>query len=175
MKAIRLTAWEEPARVVDVPVPEPGPGQVLVRVAGAGLCHSDLHLMRWPAGTLPYELPFTLGHEVAGTVAALGPGAEGLDHGEPVLVYGPWGCGACHACSVGAEHLCERPPQGRGAGLGRDGGLAEYMVVPSPRLTVPLDGVDPVAAAPLADAALTPYHALRRALHLLGPGTTAVV
>lgn len=175
MNAIRLTAWEEPARVVDVPVPEPGPGQVLVRVAGAGLCHSDLHLMQWPAGSLPYELPFTLGHEVAGTVAALGPGADGLEPGEPVLVYGPWGCGGCRWCSVGAEHLCERAPKARGAGLGRDGGLAEYMIVPSPRLTVRLDGLDPVAAAPLADAGLTPYHAVRRALGLLGPGTSAIV
>ena len=175
MKAIRLTAWESPARVMDVAVPEPGPGEVLVRVAGAGLCHSDLHLMHWPAGSLPYELPFTLGHEVAGTVAALGSGADGLEPGEPVLVYGPWGCGGCRACSVGAEHLCERAPSGRGAGLGRDGGLAEYMVVPSPRLTVPLDGLDPVAAAPLADAGLTPYHAVRRALGLLRPGTSAIV
>jgi propanol-preferring alcohol dehydrogenase len=148
---------------------------VLVRVAGAGLCHSDLHLMHWPAGSLPYELPFTLGHEVAGSVAALGPGADGLEPGESVLVYGPWGCGGCRACSVGAEHLCERARSGRGAGLGRDGGLAEYMVVPSPRLTVPLDGLDPVAAAPLADAGLTPYHAVRRALGLLSPGTSAIV
>src|SRR5688572_24263219 len=88
MQAIRLTAWERPARLVEVPVPEPGPGEVLVRVAGAGLCHSDLHLMHWRAGALPYELPFTLGHEIAGTVAALGPGAEGLEPGEPVLVTG---------------------------------------------------------------------------------------
>ena len=175
MKAIRLTDWEQPARVVDVPVPEPGPGEVLVRVAAAGLCHSDLHLMHWPAGALPYELPFTLGHEVSGTVAALGAGADGLEPGESVLVYGPWGCGRCRACSIGAEHLCERAPSGRGAGLGRDGGLAEYMVVPSPRLTVPLGGLDPVAAAPLADAGLTPYHAIRRALGLLGPGTSAIV
>lgn len=175
MKAIRLTDWESPARVVDVPVPEPGPGEVLVRVAGAGLCHSDLHLMHWPAGSLPYELPFTLGHEVSGSVAALGPGVDGLELGESILVYGPWGCGGCRACSIGAEHLCERARSGRGAGLGRDGGLAEYMVVPSPRLTVPLNGLDPVAAAPLADAGLTPYHAIRRALELLGPGTSAIV
>jgi alcohol dehydrogenase, propanol-preferring len=175
MQAVRLTAWERPARLVEVPVPEPGPGEVLVRVAGAGLCHSDLHLMHWRAGALPYELPFTLGHEVAGTVAALGPGAEGLEPGEPVLVYGPWGCGRCRSCSVGAEHLCERPPTARGAGLGRDGGLADYVVVPSPRLTVPLDGLDPVAAAPLADAGLTPYHAIRRALDMLRPGTSAIV
>ena len=175
MEAIQLTAWERPAALVDVPTPEPGPGEVLVRVAGAGLCHSDLHLMHWPAGSLPYELPFTLGHEVAGTVAALGAGADGLEVGEPVLVYGPWGCGRCRACSIGAEHVCEGDVMARGAGLGRDGGLAEYMVVPSPRLTVPLNGLDPVAAAPLADAALTPYHAIRRALHLLRPGTSAVV
>ena len=175
MKAIRLTAWEQPAQLVDVPVPEPGPGEVLVRVAGAGLCHSDLHLMHWPAGSLPYELPFTLGHEVAGTVASLGPGADRVEPGEPVLVYGPWGCGRCPACSVGAEHLCEGTRHGRGAGLGCDGGLAEYVVVPSPRLTVPLDGLDPVVAAPLADAGLTPYHAVRRALDLLGPGTSAIV
>src|SRR5215216_2982593 len=123
VQAIRLTDWEQPARLVEIPVPEPGPGEVLVRVAGAGLCHSDLHLMGWRAGALPYELPFTLGHEIAGIVAALGPGAEGRELGEPVLVYGPWGCGACRACSVGAEHLCERPQAGRGAGLGRDGGL----------------------------------------------------
>src|SRR5918999_1509405 len=148
MRAIRLTEWEQPAELVSVVEPEPGPGEVLLRVAGAGLCHSDLHLMHWPAGALPYELPFTLGHEVAGTVAALGPGADGLEVGEPVLVYGPWGCGRCRACSVGAEHLCEVGGTGRGAGLGLDGGLAEYMVVPSPRLTVPLDGLDPVAAAP---------------------------
>jgi alcohol dehydrogenase, propanol-preferring len=175
MKAIRLTAWERPAELVDIQTPEPGPGEVLVRVGGAGLCHSDLHLMHWEAGALPYTLPFTLGHEVAGTVAALGPGADGIEPGEPVLVYGPWGCGRCAACSVGAEHLCEGERQGRGAGLGRDGGLAEYMVVPSPRLTVPLDGLDPVAAAPLADAALTPYHAISRGLDLLGPGASAVV
>jgi propanol-preferring alcohol dehydrogenase len=175
MKAIRLTAWESPAQLVDVPTPEPGPGEVLVRVVGAGLCHSDLHLMHWPAGALPYELPFTLGHEIAGVVAGLGPGADGPEIGEPVLVYGPWGCGRCRPCSVGAEHLCEGERAGRGAGLGRDGGLAEYVVVPSPRLTVPLDGLDPVAAAPLADAGLTPYHAIVRALHVLTPGTSAVV
>jgi propanol-preferring alcohol dehydrogenase len=164
MQAIRLTAWERPAELVDVPVPEPGPGEVLLRVAGAGLCHSDLHLMHWPAGALPYDLPFTLGHEVAGVVAALGAGADGPEPGTPVLVYGPWGCGRCPACSVGAEMLCSGERRGRGAGLGRDGGLAEYVVVPSPRLTLPLDGLDPVAAAPLADAGLTPYHAIRRAL-----------
>ena len=177
MQAIQLVAWEHAAEVRDVPEPVAGPGEVLLRVAGAGLCHSDLHLMHWPAGTLPYELPFTLGHEVAGTVAALGDGTDGIDVGESVLVYGPWGCGRCPRCSLGEEHLCERRSgrRGSGCGLGRDGGLAEYVVLPSARLAVPIGDLDPVAAAPLADAGLTPYHAVKRALRDLRPGSTAVV
>jgi propanol-preferring alcohol dehydrogenase len=177
MRAVQLVAWERPAEVRDVPKPVPGPGAVLLRVTGAGLCHSDLHLMHWPAGTMDYELPFTLGHEVAGEVVALGDGADGIDVGESVLVYGPWGCGRCARCSLGEEHLCERRGvrPGAGCGLGRDGGLAEYVVLPSPRLSVPIGDLDPVAAAPLADAALTPYHAIKRALRDLRPGSSAVV
>jgi propanol-preferring alcohol dehydrogenase len=176
MRAVQLTDWQRPAVVRMVPRPRPAPGQVLLEVRAAGLCHSDLHLMRWPAGTVPYELPFTLGHEVAGRVAALGRGAEGVDVGDSVIVYGPWGCGCCARCSLGEEHLCEAHGlRGRGSGLGRDGGLADYMIVPSPRLMVPLGDLDPVAAAPLADAALTPYHAIRRALPRLRAGAGAVV
>ena len=177
MQAVQLVAWERSAEVREVPEPVPGPGEVLLRVTGAGLCHSDLHLMHWPAGTLPYELPFTLGHEVAGTVAALGDGTDGIDLGESVLVYGPWGCGRCPRCSRGEEHLCERRDlrRGSGCGLGRDGGLAEFVVLPSARLSVPIGDLDPVAAAPLADAGLTPYHAVKRALRDLRPGSTAVV
>jgi propanol-preferring alcohol dehydrogenase len=175
MRAVQLVAWEQPAVLREVRKPEPGPGEVLLEVRAAGLCHSDLHVMEWPAGTLPYELPFTLGHEVAGVVAAVGPGTIGVEVGESMLVYGPWGCGCCPHCSRGEEHLCGRR-QGRagGCGLGRDGGLADYLVVPSARLLVPLGELDPVRAAPLADAALTPYHAIRRALPL-SPGATAVV
>jgi propanol-preferring alcohol dehydrogenase len=176
MQAVQLTHWQRPAVVRRVPRPQPGPGQVLLEVRAAGLCHSDLHLMHWPAGTLPYELPFTLGHEVAGNVAGLGPGAEGVDVGDSVIVYGPWGCGRCAHCSLGEEHLCgARGRRGSGSGLGRDGGLADYMIVPSPRLTVALGDLDPVAAAPLADAALTPYHAIRRALPSLREGGVALV
>lgn len=179
MTAVRLTGWQKPPEVTRVPVPEPGPGEALLKVAGAGVCHSDLHVMDWPAGTMPYDLPFTLGHETSGWVHALGPGTQntGLREGDAVLVYGPWGCGVCPACARGAENYCHRAAELRaaGGGLGLDGGMAEYMLVPSARLLVPLGDLDPRTAAPLTDAALTPYHAIKRSLHKLVPGTAAVV
>ena len=173
MNAVRLIAWQSEPELRDVPVPEAGPGEVLVKVEAVGLCHSDLHVMDWPEGTLPFGLPFTLGHEVAGTVAALGPGARGVGEGDAVLVYGPWGCGVCGACARGAENVCEH--RRGGCGLGFDGGLADYVLVPSPRLLVKRGDLDAVHAAPLTDAALTPYHALKRELWRLHPGTSVVV
>jgi len=70
-------AWQMPPQISELPVPKPGPGQILIKVAGAGVCHSDLHIMDWPARTLPYRLPFTLGHEDAGWVEAVGRGVSG--------------------------------------------------------------------------------------------------
>ena len=177
MNAYQLTAWQSQPELREVPVPEPGPGEVLIKVGGAGACHSDLHLMEWPPGTMGFEPPFTLGHENAGWVEALGAGVEGLEIGEAVAVYGPWGCGRCRACRLSAENYCERQAEigAFGGGLGRDGGMAEYMLVPHSRLLLPLGDLDPREAAPLSDAALTPYHAIKRSLHLLVPGSTAVV
>jgi propanol-preferring alcohol dehydrogenase len=177
MKAVQLTGWESPPEINDVPVPEPGPGEVLLRVAAAGLCHSDLHLMEWPDGVLPYDLPFTLGHENAGHVAGVGSAVTGLAEGDAVIVYGPWGCGSCWRCAQGMENICERVEERRahGGGLGRDGGLAEYLVVPSDRLLIPIGDLDPVTAAPLTDAGLTPYHAIKHSLPHLVPGSTAIV
>jgi Zn-dependent alcohol dehydrogenases len=177
MKAYRLTAWQSPPEMQEVPVPEPGPGEVLVKVGGAGACHSDLHLMEWPEGQLDFDLPFTLGHENAGWIEALGAGVEGLAEGEAVAVYGPWGCGRCRSCRLSAENYCERQTEigAFGGGLGLDGGMAEYMLVPHSRLLLPLGDLDPRDAAPLSDAALTPYHAVKRSLGLLAPGSTAVV
>ncbi|HEX2316911.1 MAG TPA: NAD(P)-dependent alcohol dehydrogenase [Thermomonospora sp.] len=177
MKAVRLTRWQAEPELLDVPVPEPGPGQVLLKVAGAGACHSDLHVMEWPEGALPYPLPFTLGHENAGWVERTGPGVAGFEKGDPVIVYGPWGCGSCRRCAQGAENYCRRAADlgVAGGGLGRDGGMAEYMLVPSARWLVPLGDLDPVTAAPLADAGLTPYHAIKRSIPKLVPGAAAVV
>jgi alcohol dehydrogenase, propanol-preferring len=178
MKALQLTGWKQDGELVEVGVPEPGPGEVLIRVGGAGACHSDLHLMHdFEPGMMPWSIPFTLGHENAGWVEALGSGVKRLEVGEPVAVYGPWGCGRCRRCSLGMENYCERPDLVGAAagGLGADGGMAPYMLVPSARHLRPIGDLDPADAAPLTDAGLTPYHAVKRALPLLVPGSSAVV
>ena len=181
MRALRLLEWKSEPVLQELAEPEPGPGQVVVRIGGAGACHSDLHLMdEFEAGLLPWGPPFTLGHENAGWVHALGPGVQGLEVGQPVAVYGPWGCGVCDRCRLGIETYCENPAEapvpGGGGGLGLDGGMADLMLVPSARHVVPLpDGLEPAQAAPLTDAGLTPYHAVRRSLGKLTPGATAVV
>ena len=174
MKALRLVEAQKPPQLSDIPVPEPGAGEVLVKVGGAGACHSDLHLMEAPANP-ERRLPMTLGHENAGWVHKLGPGATGYAIGDPVLVYGPWGCGYCLNCRMGMENYCENAAKSRPGGLGRDGGMAEYFLVPSTRFLIPIGDLDPRDAAPLSDAALTSYHAVKRSLHLLGAGSTAVV
>lgn len=177
MKALRLTRWGNPAELREIAIPEPGPGQVLLEIAGAGACHSDLHLMDWPEGKLPWKLPFTLGHENAGWVEQVGAGVATVRKGDAVLVYGPWGCGSCRPCRLGRENYCEHAAElgAAGGGLGLDGGMAEYMLVPSARFLVPLGELDPVQAASLTDAALTPYHAIAKSRDRLPPGATAVV
>ncbi|MGK5557751.1 NAD(P)-dependent alcohol dehydrogenase [Actinomadura kijaniata] len=175
MRAVQYRRIGGAPEVVEVPEPEPGPGQVLLKVTAAGVCHSDIAVMNWPR--VPFPLPLTLGHEGAGTVAALGDGVTGLAVGEPVAVYGPWGCGTCARCARGEENHCQRaaalgihPP-----GLGAPGAIAEYLLVDDPRHLVPLGGLDPVTSVPLTDAGLTPYHAIKRALPVLVPGSAAVV
>src|SRR5690625_1142843 len=173
MKAVRYTTPGQP-EIVDLPKPEPQAEQVLLKIAGAGVCHSDLHVLD---GEVGIPGPFTLGHENAGWIAGLGSGVTGWKEGDAVAVYGPWGCGACRTCQTSSENYCENHASipALGGGLGTDGGMAEYMLVPSSRLLVPLGDLDPVAAAPLSDAALTPYHAIKRALPLLTPDATVLV
>jgi len=178
MRALQLVSWKQPPELREVAEPEPGPGAVVIKVAGAGACHSDLHLMHdFDAGLLPWGPPFTLGHENSGWVDALGAGVTRFEIGQPVLVYGPWGCGHCERCRLGMENYCEHQAAvgAAGGGLGLDGGMAPKMLVPSARHLVPLGDLDPVDAAPLSDAGLTPYHAVKRSLSLLGPDSVAVV
>jgi alcohol dehydrogenase, propanol-preferring len=177
MKALQYVAIGQPPQLVDIEKPKPGPGQVLLKVTAAGACHSDEFIMSLPEDKYVYGMPLTLGHEGAGIVDELGEGATGVTVGDSVAVYGPWGCGFCHNCSQGKENYCVNaaslnimPP-----GLGAPGAMAEYMIVNSPRHLVPLHDLDPVKNVSLTDAGLTPYHAIKSALGVLGAGTTAVV
>ncbi len=180
MRAVMFRDFKTFPTIENIDVPEPGPGEVLLKVAGAGACHSDVAIFHEfdadPNNGLMTP-PFVLGHETAGWIEALGPGVRGLEVGAPYLVYGPIGCGHCKACSRGQDTYCENPGEVGylATGLGRNGGMAEYMTVPVRNL-VPLGDADPVAAAPLADAGLTPYHAIKMALpRLAGGGKHALV
>jgi propanol-preferring alcohol dehydrogenase len=171
MLAFRLTAPHR-TELATVPRPEPGPGEVLLRVGAAGVCHSDLHILDAP-DALGMPLPLTLGHENAGWIEALGPGVSGLERGEAVAVYGIVGCGTCVACLAGRDNECRRIAPG-GIGLSRDGGMAEYVVVPA-RQVLPIGDLDVAIAAPLTDAGLTPYHAIALTRRGLRAGSTCVV
>lgn len=177
MKALQYTAIGKPPEVVDIEQPSPASGQVLLRVAAAGVCHSDAFIMSLPEDQYTYGLPLTLGHEGVGVVHELGAGVTGVKVGQLVAVYGPRGCGHCVPCSRGEENYCLNavaegitPP-----GLGSPGAMAEYLLIEDDRHLVPIDGLDPVDAVSLTDAGLTPYHAIKGELDLLRPGSTAVV
>ncbi len=174
MRALQLTG-PGVLELREVPVPEIGPGELLLRVGAAGICHSDLHVLH-----LPFRLraePLTLGHEVAGTIEAVGEAVEGRSAGERGVVYLCWSCGRCRECASGNENVCLAA--GRTAmppcpGLGPDGGMAEYLRMPADAF-VPIGELDFRQAAPLADAALTSYHAIRGTREHLRPGSVAVV
>ncbi len=177
MKAFQLHEWGSEPRFSEVDVPKPGPGEILIRIAGVGVCSSDLHYaFDWSPESMPHlsawELPLTLGHENGGWIEG---GDTAIGVGTPVVVNCLWHCGNCYFCRLGETNYCEvAGPRGKSGGLGRDGGMAEYMVAPE-RCVVPLSLLDPADAAPFTDAGLTSYHAVKLVLPVLSPGTTAVV
>ncbi len=166
MRAVRITAWQAPPTLEELPKPAPRDREVLVRVGAAGLCSSDLHVMSTAEGILDYALPMTLGHEVAGVVESVGSQADQDLIGATVVVYGIASCGHCKNCRRGRDNYCVEFGFGEsglrpvGVGLGRNGGLADYVLLPDERNAVRADGLDPVVLAPLADAGLTAYHAV---------------
>jgi alcohol dehydrogenase, propanol-preferring len=176
MLAVRTHAVGEPLRVEELPIPEPSAGAVRIKVAGCGVCHTDLHIAR--TDRLRAVRPLVLGHEIGGWVDAVGPDAAKplrrarLHPGDPVLVFGGWGCGACRECSLGEQQRCL---QGESPGFQRDGGYAEYVLVPDVRYLVPIPGLDPAEAAPLADAGVTPFRAVTRAADWLVPGARVLL
>lgn len=174
MRAVRLFGHKD-VRIVEIDKPEPRDGEILIKIAAAGVCHSDLHLI--DHDTLGKVEPFTLGHENAGWIEELGSGATGFKKGDPVAVYGPWGCGHCIPCQKSMENYCDHTYEHKflGGGLGFNGGMADYMIVPSSRLLVPLGNLDPKKVAPLTDAGLTPYHAIKRSASKITPSSIVLV
>jgi propanol-preferring alcohol dehydrogenase len=171
VRAYRLNDWQQPG-FADVPRPEAGPGEVLVRVGGVGLCHSDVLFLDAAPGLLPYDVPFTLGHEIAGWVDRLGAGVDDLATGDAVAVTCMSPCGVCRFCVRGADNYCVDNWRGRGFGV--DGGLASHIAVRRREL-VPLGSLDPTRVAPLTDAGATSYHAVQRVRPKLHDDSTAVV
>ena len=179
MRALQLVEWKHPPEFREVPEPEPGPGEVVLRIAGSGACHSDLHLMHdFEAGLLPWGPPFTLGHENAGWVDA----ARSRGHGARDRRAGVGARAVGVRCLLALSRWAwrttarTRPRSARpAAGSGSMGGWRRRCSSRTPRHLVPLGDLDPIDAAPLSDAGLTPYHAIKRSLHLLGPGSVAVV
>ncbi|HLZ36794.1 MAG TPA: NAD(P)-dependent alcohol dehydrogenase [Mycobacteriales bacterium] len=174
MKAVRLHRYEQRPVVEDVPDPAlAGPYDVLVEIGGAGLCRTDLHIVegQW-AERSGVRLPYTLGHENAGWVREVGSAVEHVRVGDTVILHPLITCGFCRACRAGDDMHCERSAF---PGIDTDGGMAE-LIRTSARALVPLaPGTQPSEVAALADAGLTAYHAVRKAVPLLFPGSTCVV
>jgi NAD+-dependent secondary alcohol dehydrogenase Adh1 len=175
MRAVRVHRYHEDPSIDDVGEPKlQGPLDVIVRIGGAGVCRTDLHILegQWDALQRP-QLPYVIGHENAGWVAEVGEGVTNVAVGDTVILHPQPSDGLCLPCRRGDDMHCENPffP-----GLdGHDGGMAEYMRTTA-RACVKLDpSTEPAEVAALADAGITAYHAVRKAVPLLHPGTTAVV
>lgn len=134
-------------RITEMPTPIPGPGQVLIKVKGSGVCATDVKILG--GSGLPKELPTILGHEVAGTIDALGEGVSGLEINQRVAVYPIAACGECFFCNRGRHSLCLKP---YGLGHGADGGFAEYVIIPEQ--IVKLNGILDIDDMPFDIAAM---------------------
>jgi len=174
MKAVRVHSYHQKVVVEEVPEPSiTGPLDVIVKVGGAGVCRTDLHILegQWEAAMGP-ALPYILGHENAGWVHEIGSGVTNVAVGDTVILHPTPTCGLCRACRAGQDMHCTNSTF---PGLGVDGGMAELLLT-SARACVKLDSATrPQDVAALADAGITAYHAVRKAIPLLYPGTTCVV
>ena len=175
MKAVRLQEYNQQPVIDEVPEPQiSGPLDVIVKIGGAGVCRTDLHIIlgQW-AERMQTELPYTLGHENAGWVHEVGPGVTNVQVGDTVILHPAPSCGLCRPCRAGEDMHCENSAF---PGLAnRDGGMAEYLLTTA-RACVKLDPqTRPQDVAALADAGITAYHAVRKAIPLLYPGTSCVV
>jgi len=170
MRSWKVFEASEVLRQVEEANPQPMGREVVVSVSHCGLCHSDLTLWKGvfdmgdkkvSIDSIGMKHPLTLGHEILGTVTAIGPDVTGVEIGDVRLVY-PWlGCGECEACRAGQENLCM---QGRPLGMRRPGGFGSHVVVPHSRYLIDIGGLDPALAATYACSGLTAYSAIRKAM-----------
>jgi NAD+-dependent secondary alcohol dehydrogenase Adh1 len=174
MKAVRLHGYHQQPVVEEVAEPTiASPLDVIVKIGGAGVCRTDLHIIegQWEAAMNP-TLPYTIGHENAGWVHEVGSAVTNVQVGDTVILHPTPTCGLCRACRAGQDMHCINSSV---PGLGTDGGMAEYLLT-SARACVKLDPkTEPKDVAALADAGITAYHAVRKAIPLLYPGTTCVL
>ncbi|MFJ1759039.1 NAD(P)-dependent alcohol dehydrogenase [Amycolatopsis sp. NPDC088138] len=174
MKAVRLQKYHQQPVIEEVPEPRAtGPFDVVVKIGGAGVCRTDLHIIeeQWRDKS-GVTLPYTIGHENAGWVHEVGAAVTNVAVGDTVILHPTPTCGLCHACRAGDDMHC---PNGSFPGIDSDGGMAEYLLT-SARACIKLDpSTQPEDVAALADAGITAYHAVRKAVPLLYPGTTCVV
>ncbi len=174
MKAVRVHEYGSAPSLDEVPDPGiEGPSDVLVRVDAAGVCRTDLHIIegQW-ADKSGVELPYVIGHENAGTVVEVGSAVTTVSPGDRVILHPLVTCGLCRACRAGDDVHCV---DSRFPGIDCDGGMAEYLRT-SVRSVVRLDdALEPADVAALADAGLTAYHAVRKAVPMLYPGSTVTM
>ncbi|MGH3515214.1 MAG: NAD(P)-dependent alcohol dehydrogenase, partial [Pseudonocardiaceae bacterium] len=174
MRAVRLREYHHQPVVEQAPEPTiSGPLDVIVKIGGAGVCRTDLHIIegQWAQAMAP-ALPYTIGHENAGWVHEVGAAVTNIEVGDTVILHPTPTCGLCRACRAGDDMHCS---DSSFPGLSHDGGMAEYLLT-SARACVKLEPqTRPEDVAALADAGITAYHAVRKAIPLLYPGTTAVL
>jgi len=174
MRAVRLHSYHKQPVVEEVPEPRArDPFDVVVRIGGAGVCRTDLHIIeeQWRDKS-GVTLPYTIGHENAGWVEEIGSGVSNVAVGDTVILHPTPTCGLCHACRAGDDMHCLNSTF---PGINTDGGMADYLLT-SARACIKLDpATQPSDVAALADAGITAYHAVRKAVPLLYPGTVCVV
>jgi alcohol dehydrogenase, propanol-preferring len=170
MRAAVFFEPSAPLHVTDWPDPELDPGEVLVRVAACGLCHTDLHYIDHGVKT-GKRPPLILGHEATGTIVAVGRDAGPLETGARVLLPAVLPCGRCSLCRAGRENICEHL---RMFGNDIDGAFAEYVKAPAKDVFVLPDEIPLVEGCIIADAVTTPYHAVTRRAEVR-PGDAVVV
>jgi propanol-preferring alcohol dehydrogenase len=156
MKAAIFHAANQPLTVEEIPTPTPGAGEVLIKVAGCGVCHTDLHYIDHGVSTFK-KPPLVLGHEISGTVAGLGAGVSQWKESARVLLPAVYGCGQCAMCRTGRENICEKMVM---FGNNVDGGYAEYLLAPAKDIIALPDELPLVESSIIADAVTTPYHAV---------------